>query len=104
MPQGTQPARPEDGAGRELDLIVKRLEKGESKLIEESKALGHPNNDPLRAVLREYLGGPDKYRAMIERGMEARRQAKTNGKPEASKKGGKKGGKKKSKGADTPAA
>lgn len=76
----------------QLATIVKRLENGESKLIEESTALGHAGNDPLRKVLREYCGGPDKYRAMIERGMEARKAVKANGKPKASKKTtGKKG-------------
>ncbi len=55
-----------------LREIVKRLESGQSALIEESRGLGFSNNDRLRAALKDHLGGKDKYRAMIERGMKAR--------------------------------
>ena len=56
----------------QLAAIVKRISSGESALIEESKRAGLTPNTPLRNALRAHLGGAKPYRAMIEKGMEAR--------------------------------
>ena len=61
-----------DIAKDKLPPIVKRLESGASALIAESKKLGFSTNDRLRAALREFLGGPKPYRAMIAKAMTAR--------------------------------
>jgi hypothetical protein len=64
------PAIPKD----KLLAIIKRLETGERGLLEESKALGFHDNGALRAALRAHLGGKKPYRALIEKGLEARVQ------------------------------
>ena len=71
-----------------LDSIVRRLEKGETKLIEQSKRLHFRDNSPLRKALREHLGGRPAYDAVIAKAMAAR-QPKAK-KVASAKKAGKK--------------
>lgn len=54
--------------------ILPRLKTGETTLIQESeRVIGKRDNNPLRAALRELLGGKAPYEAMMAQAKEARR-------------------------------
>jgi 16S rRNA G1207 methylase RsmC len=70
----------------QLLAILKRLEAGQTLVIEESKKLGYKHNPQLRKALTELLGSKAKYNAMLLRAVKARGGKKENGKKQPLKK------------------
>ncbi len=78
------PTKPTALPKDQLVAIIKRLESGQTLVINESKKLGFKHNPQLRKALTEFLGGKAKYNAMLARAVKAR-GGKKNGKKENGK-------------------